>query len=289
LFAYILMAYLFRSLHKPPHLLSFFQLDIGFTCFSVFCIGSTLATLSLRVPGTTEACADGEKRCKSQRLLLPTVVTLVSACFVFLSLGVMNPSMNLRMDLELLYEQKPNLKPLAPILDSFHVQELMYSEVSIWRCACALARWSMQGEVTAIIAFVMYVVFVVAMTACNMCVLLVAAIRMAAPGGCLQERIRPVVMLSRSVKKLSMLDVSVMGVVVVVMSLRNLRTKGVIISIQYGLYFLFAAELCHYVAFWLVTSAATTLIGDDKCAKNDLAVESATDRSVVDDATLTAV
>merc|ERR1712137_1498315 len=72
-----------------------------------------------------------------------------------------------------------------------------------------------------------------------------------------------------------MLDVSIMGVVVVVMSLRSLRAKGVIISIQYGLYLLFAAEVCHYLAFWLVGKAATTLVDTGTSGKTDLAVVSA--------------
>jgi len=158
--------------------------------------------------------------------------------------------------------------------------------------------------VTAIIAFIMYVVFVVAMTACNVCVLVLAAIRLATPGGCPQERVQPILAISRKMKKLSMLDVSVMGVVVVVMSLRSLRAKGVIISIQYGLYLLFAAEMCHYLVFWLVTKAGNTLMETDKSGKNDLAVvcpnhetiaadanvaSSAADRSALDDATSTAV
>jgi len=242
---------------------------------SMFCIGSTMATLCLRVPGKAADLADDQKRCKPNRSLLPMVMILALAAFVFLGLGVLNPSMNLRMDLELLYEQKPNLKPLAPILDRFHVQELMYSEVSVWRCACALARWSMQGEVTAAIAFVMYVVFVVAMTICDMCVLVIAALRLATPGGCPQERIRPLVAMTRSIKKLSMLDVSIMGVVVVVMSLRSLRAKGVIISIQYGLFLLFAAEICHYLAFRLVTHAASTVTEDEKGGAGDQAVVTA--------------
>merc|ERR1712137_585115 len=101
-----------------------------------------------------------------------------------------------------------------------------------------------------------------------------------------------------------MLDVSIMGVVVVVMSLRSLRAKGVIISIQYGLYFLFAAEVCHYLAFWLVGKAANTLMESDKCGKNDLEAVSAEtestaadsnvpstaeDSSTLDDVVLTAV
>merc|ERR1712217_638735 len=113
---------------------------------------------------------------------------------------------------------------------------------------------------------------VVGMTICDMCVLVLAALRLATPGGCPQERIRPLVAMARSIKKLSMLDVSIMGVVVVVMSLKSLRAKGVIISIQYGLFLLFAAEICHYVAFRLVTNAASTLAEDEKCGAGNQAV-----------------
>merc|ERR1712039_951742 len=147
----------------------------------------------------------------------------------------------------------------------------MHSEVSVWRCAFALAQWSMEGEVTAIVAFIMYVVFVVGLTAGNMCVLVLAAIRLATPGGCLAANVRPILSLSQKIKKLSMLDVSIMGVVVVVMSLRSLRAKGVIISIQYGLFLLFAAEVCHYLAFHLVTNAANTMTEDEKGARADQA------------------
>merc|ERR1712063_194774 len=123
------------------------------------------------------------------------------------------------------------------------------------------------------------------MTACNVCLLVLAAIRLATPGGCLQERIQPILALSRSIKKLSMLDVSVMGVVVVVMSLRSLRAKGVIISIQYGLYFLLAAELCHYFVFRLVSKAAGTLMDNDNCGKNDSAVVSHIHKTAADSKT----
>merc|ERR1712039_531627 len=151
----------------------------------------------------------------------------------------------------------------------------MHSEVSVWRCAFALAQWSMEGEVTAIVAFIMYVVFVVGMTMCDMCVLVLAAIRLATPGGCLAANVRPILSLSQKIKKLSMLDVSIMGVVVVVMSLRSLRAKGVIISIQYGRFLLFAAEICHYLAFHLVTNAASTLPEDAKGGPGDHAVVTA--------------
>merc|ERR1712190_403208 len=141
-----------------------------------------------------------------------------------------------------------------------------------------MGRWSMQGEVTDAIAFVMYVVFVVGMTISDMCVLVLAAVRLATRDGCPQERIRPVIALSRSIKKLSMLDVSIMGVVVVVMSLRSLRSKGVIISMRYGLGVLLLAELCHYLAFNLVSRAFNSAFVTDskeKTAENQSSADDA--------------
>jgi len=258
LFAYILMTYLFRSLNQPPHLLSGMQLDVGFACFSIFCVGSTLATLGLHGPEISTGAEKAETRCKHNHILMPIVIALAAACFVLLALGMSLPIMELRMDMELLYENKPGLKALASILDSFHVQDLMHAEVSVWKCMCSLAAWILQGEVTAAIAFVMYAVFVVSLTVADMVVLVFASWRLATPGGSFQSVIQPAIAVSRKLKKLSMLDVSIMGVVVVVMSLRNLRSKGVIISMQYGLVVMLAAEMCHYLAFHLVCNAAKT-------------------------------
>merc|ERR1719221_2344030 len=47
MFAYILMTYLFRSLNKPPSLLSDMRLGAGFACFCVFCVGSTISSLGI--------------------------------------------------------------------------------------------------------------------------------------------------------------------------------------------------------------------------------------------------
>merc|ERR1712060_1033683 len=57
-------------------------------------------------------------------------------------------------------------------------------------------------------------------------------------------------------------DVAIMGVVVVVMSLRSLRSKGVIIAARSGLLSLFAAEVCHYFAHYLVTRASQQYVCD---------------------------
>merc|ERR1712151_323455 len=81
------------------------------------------------------------------------------------------------------------------------------------------------------------------------------------------------VFVAKKIKKLSMLDVCIMGVVIVVMALRNLRAKGVIISMRWGLVILLAAELCHYAAFHVVCRAASasTKIEADKSTIGDIA------------------
>jgi len=50
MFAYILLTYLVRSLNHPPTLQGLMQLDLGFTCFSIFCVGSTVSSLGIRRP-----------------------------------------------------------------------------------------------------------------------------------------------------------------------------------------------------------------------------------------------
>merc|ERR1719382_2393597 len=66
MFAYILMMYLIRGLDDNTSVLeSDAQLDIGFMLFSVFCIGSTVSSLAVKLPGEdrmrAEALADGTR------------------------------------------------------------------------------------------------------------------------------------------------------------------------------------------------------------------------------------
>merc|ERR1712110_1240976 len=99
-------------------------------------------------------------------------------------------------------------------------------------------------------------------TAIDCLMLLVASWKISARGGISRCAIQPVMKFSRIIKKLSMLDVAIMGVVVVVMSLISLRSKGVIVAARGGLLALFGAEICHYVAYYLVTRAAQNCISD---------------------------
>merc|ERR1719204_1553701 len=50
MFAYILLMYLIRGWDKPPEVNSHMDLGLGFTCFCVFCVGSTVSSLGIRMP-----------------------------------------------------------------------------------------------------------------------------------------------------------------------------------------------------------------------------------------------
>ncbi|CAE8582696.1 unnamed protein product, partial [Polarella glacialis] len=50
MFAYVLLLCLFRKMHHPPDLISEGRLSMGFTCFSIFCVGSTIGTLGVHPP-----------------------------------------------------------------------------------------------------------------------------------------------------------------------------------------------------------------------------------------------
>jgi len=197
-----------------------------------------------------------------EKCLLPLVFSLGMAFFALLGVGLFFPCMDLRMDLELLYSNKPAIKPFAPILEMFHVQEKMHAEVSVWNCTWSLASWALDGEMTSAIAFVMYAVFVVLLTSIDMLVLVFVSLKLASHRAVSCAQVQPLLNASRKLKKLSMLDVSIMGIVVVVMALRSLRAKGVVISMRHGLPFLLAAELCHYGAFHLVMGARSVVTLD---------------------------
>lgn len=274
LFAYILMSYLFRSINHQPTVSSGMRLEVGFVCFGVFCLGSTFSSLGIRSPVALKAVVAEEalrpSRCAPLLggprgpLLLPLTLVLVAACLFLLSLGLTRPCMSLHLDLDLLIQVKPDLEPLRPLLEAAHLPELLRSGVSIRRCTASLAQWALDGEVASALAFVLLAVFVVALTVLDVLVLVALSVYLACgrgravpgDGRALRRALRAVKVL----RKLSMLDVAIMGVMVVVVTLSDLRKRGVIVTTRPGLLLLIGAEVCHYVVFFLVTSAARTAL-----------------------------
>lgn len=187
-------------------------------------------------------------------------VMLMIAFVALLAVGVMLPVMELHMDMPLLYVKKPKLKAVESFIESLNLPSLMHNEVSSWTCLLTLSSSTLKGEVNAGLAFILYGVFTILLPLLDMLALLVAAWRMrrgslSSSDASEFDGPREALAISHVLKKLSMLDVSLMGVVVVVLSLQNMKNSGVILGLQRGWPVLLAAEICHYTASFVVNSA----------------------------------
>jgi len=257
MFAYILLMYLIRGLNKPPVVNSHMDLGRGFTCFCVFCVGSTVSSLGIRVPALPVS-ADGGAPPQPRQIpgavaaALQVVLTLAFA--VFLVLGLTCPSMDLHLDMDLLYKVKPELLPLKDIIDAMDLPALLHLDVGVWECIVQLCRWAGEGELNSFIALVLYSVFAVCLPVVDVALLFVATV-LNGLGGPLSARSRQMLAASRVVRKMAMLDVSVMGCFVVTMSLASLRAKGVIVKMCVGVLYLLCAEICHYSAVFVASRA----------------------------------
>jgi len=262
MFAYILMQSLFRSLNKPPSLHSDMRLGLGFTCFCVFCLGSTVSSLGLRVPQvgpdsaearemmpSAQASASLERRSRSSGTparrqgrrregAIAAALVLGLGFAALLGLGLSLPCMTLRMDMDLLYEHNPKMAAMAFILDDLNLPALLHSEVSVCHCIAGLAEWVLEGDANSAIALVMYVVFAIALAILDVVALFVATV-------CGSLR-RPALRVSHVLRKLAMLDVSIAGTIVIVFAMLCLRQNGIIIALGPGIAPLICAEVCHY-------------------------------------------
>mmetsp|Transcript_20410 Transcript_20410/g.51022 ORF Transcript_20410/g.51022 Transcript_20410/m.51022 type:complete len:497 (-) Transcript_20410:40-1530(-) len=297
MFAYILMLCLFRGLDKPPNLKSEMHLGLGFSCFAVFCVGSTVSSLGVPLPSlpadARETAEVGERQAKVTCRLagwpaLALVVALTVAFTTLLLVGMTLPVMELRLDMALLYEKKPQLKPLQGFINELHLPELMHEDVSGWTCLLTLAADIAKGNVNSGLAFVLYGVFTFLLPFLDMLALLFAACCMhrsskGSDGGvgsksdncsrtsddgssssgsssgssCSARRSSSrgadfALAASHVLGKLSMLDVSIMGVVVIVLSMESMRENGVILSMRLGIPILLGAEICHYLAWFVL-------------------------------------
>lgn len=263
MFAYVLLLYLLRALHHPPTMCALAELDVGFACFSIFCVGSTVAALGLRMPPLPEGAEAARPRCCARVSRWPAalagLVALLFCAFVpLLILGLSRPSMSLRVDPEGFFEPSGPLSPmLRPVIMSMGIEELARAQVSIWQCLGELAAWTRDGEATGFIGFVLFAIFAIAATVVDMLLLLAAAVtrwrRAAHPAGD-AEPLR-LVRIARVLKKLSFLDVAIVGIVVLVVGAQAYRSQGLILSMEAGLVPLLGAEVCHYLAHYLVADS----------------------------------
>jgi len=256
MFAYVLLIHLIRGLNHPRLLRAAGRLDLGFTCFSLFCIGSTVAALGVQAPDREKRCWRAAAAMLGKRGLFAAVLPLTVAFFVLMGYGVQQPVMALRVRMESLYEPAgPIPSNFAPVIDMLHIPQLANADVSVVQCLKNLVQYIGYGEVNSFIGFIFLAGFVVACTMLDMLMLAVTA-GFLAFGVVRTINGHSPLGLCWVLKKLSMLDVAIMGVIVVTLCMVMYRKDGVIVSMCGGLAQLAGAEAIHYLTYYLVKGAA---------------------------------
>eukprot|EP00930_Biecheleria_cincta_P083076 TRINITY_DN7270_c0_g1_i1.p1 TRINITY_DN7270_c0_g1~~TRINITY_DN7270_c0_g1_i1.p1 ORF type:complete len:538 (-),score=97.96 TRINITY_DN7270_c0_g1_i1:99-1712(-) len=268
IFVYVLLLYLFRALDTPSyqtfavHTGSFVKteikskaaLDLGFLCFSMFCISSTATAVSIQQPDISMANAkDIPSRRRSQHVAAGAI-TLALVCVVLVVHGFFLPCMGLIVDRAALE------KPLGPVpkdfmglVDDIKLLEKLRTETSLIDCLQALAWWTISlGEVTSLVAFLLIGVFAGILPLLDVGLLAWAAycIALEWPGA---ER---ALLMSCTVRKLSMLDVLCMGVIVVCFAGEAFKAFGFGIGLRQGMAHLVGAEVIHQGLFHIVSYIA---------------------------------
>eukprot|EP00933_Yihiella_yeosuensis_P012992 TRINITY_DN12256_c0_g3_i1.p1 TRINITY_DN12256_c0_g3~~TRINITY_DN12256_c0_g3_i1.p1 ORF type:complete len:550 (+),score=62.81 TRINITY_DN12256_c0_g3_i1:54-1703(+) len=259
MFAYILLLYLFRDLSARSSVFSApCQLEVGFTCFSIFCVFSTVGALALQSPDTDE-----EETPPVEPLLVKhmgtkhiagVVGSMLVAFSVLLYFGMVLPAMGMRLDQDLLFEPKGTLpamvKPAVQIMD---LAGQVNTDVSLWKCISALVTYFDHGEANCIIAFVMLAVFMLFFAILDMVLLFVASVRIQFGAG--KAAGARTLRVTKWLKHCEMLDVAIMGVIVVCLAGVAYRKEGITLLMMPGLFLLAAAEVIHYVAYYFVHGA----------------------------------
>eukprot|EP00929_Paragymnodinium_shiwhaense_P071963 TRINITY_DN36540_c0_g1_i2.p1 TRINITY_DN36540_c0_g1~~TRINITY_DN36540_c0_g1_i2.p1 ORF type:complete len:325 (-),score=36.02 TRINITY_DN36540_c0_g1_i2:161-1135(-) len=100
MFAYILLLYLLRHLGCPPEVQSKAKLDVGFLCFSIFCVSSTLSSLAIQPPPVPSRDSGGASlpALVVRQFGLGRVTGILTILFVLLmGCGIFVPCMGLRL------------------------------------------------------------------------------------------------------------------------------------------------------------------------------------------------
>jgi len=271
MFAYVLLIHLVRSLDNEPLVLTRARLDIGFSCFSVFCVTATVASLGVPLPkppatdSSTPPAAPWILCCVGQRGV--AIVTLVLAALflpVFVA-GLFTPCMALRIDQKQLFPPYGPLPESArPAVDLLDLPKLLSSDTSVWSCMVTMVLRLADGELNTVLSLLLISIFAVGFTFIDMVLLVMAALRyglnssgyselVEAATTCVPHRC-PLMSLSRTVKKLAMLDVLCVGIYLVTVCMAIYQKYGVEVKVQRGVFVLLAAEFLHWVTYYVVDS-----------------------------------
>ncbi|CAE7383139.1 fabB [Symbiodinium natans] len=260
MFAYILLVHLVRLLNSDPLVLTAAKLDVGFSCFSVFCVCSTISSLGIslpHLPGRTPAAGSPLLGAKVVKLLAAGIAAIFAIFFIA---GLSIPCMSLRIDERQLYPPNGSVPYSAkPLVESLAIPDLLKSDISILSCTQWLVQEIGHGEANSLFALVMFGLCVIALPLADVLCLLLAAFRLdpqttaaEAPSS------QPCWFYSwaKVLRKLAMLDVSIMGVYVITFCMGIYKKQGIVLSTHTGVLMLIVAEVAHTLLYWLVSGAA---------------------------------
>lgn len=256
------------------------ELDVGFTCFASFCVASTISSLGVRAPEKRREIPD---RHYSHHTPILTILGIGCAAVMlifhlsFLYVGLKTPCMALRLDVDRLIESGQVPADQGPLIKTLGIAELTADDVNLLDCIRKLYTWvkedaeNVNYNMNDITALLMLSVFVIGFTLIDMLGILALAI-MVHIYGCRPKICMEFVHIFR---KLSMLDVAIVGVVVIITAGKIYEKLGVVLRFKIGLLYLFAAEFCHYVSYYSVQSIAMSMPidydEDDVCEEEDKA------------------
>lgn len=276
MFAYILLLYLLRHLHEGSSVIDApCKLDVGFSCFSCYCVISTFSSLVIQYPADSNA--DGPTSTPAPpvalRLLGRKGIALLSIALLVifgttLYFGIMMPCLELSLNSASLLQPNGPLPQVAgAIIESLHLTDLVNAKVPIADCTRAMVRYAITlGEANCILAMVMLLVFAIGLTCLDMLVLTLAALQVGCcsderreakdSAGCFHRRAMAV---AEVVGKISMLDVCIMGVIVMTCAASIYKRMGVVFQLGPGIVPLIAAEVVHYITYQIVSGVAQHL------------------------------
>lgn len=257
MFAYILLVHLVRLLNNDSLILTAAKLDVGFSCFSAFCVCSTISSLGIRLPdhpGKSFRTPCGQVT----QATFPLALVLSAAFACLFAVGICLPCMALRIDERQLYPPNGSVPYSAkPLVESMAIPDLLKTDISIVSCTSWLLRDIGNGEANSLFSLVMFGFCVIVLTTADVMLLFLAARRLHQTQAGEPRNLTPCPFYSwaKILRKLAMLDVSIMGVYVITFCMGIYKQQGIVVSTREGLIVLILAELAHTLLFWLVSCA----------------------------------
>eukprot|EP00439_Symbiodinium_sp_Y106_P058069 s1809_g8.t1 len=278
MFAYVLLVDLVRTLDQEPLILSRARLEIGFSCFSTFVVTATVSSLGVPLPQARSRksvpIAPVALRHLGERGLA-IAVSLLALVFVPVFLhGLHAPCMSFHIETKQLFPPYGPLPESArTVVDILDLRHLLRSETSIVSCVTDYVGRLHEGEANTVLSLALILVCVVGSTLLDMLALVLAASHLSSSKGYATlnqphaEMEHPIaqpvllptsckwITIARTARKLSMLDVAMVGVYLVTVCMSMYAKYGVVVSLEHGMLILLGAELVHALTYHLVDSA----------------------------------